>query len=64
MIETDNHLATPEARSTVKISLNAKQDPQWEIKVVEGADPVELDRIRELAVAQHRALVRELLGGR
>jgi hypothetical protein len=46
------------------VTMNAKHDPQWEVKVVAGSTREELDELRAIAVAQHNALVRELLGGR
>ena len=48
--------------SKIKVSLNAKGDPQWEISIVQGTSAVEMAELRELAVEQHRALQRELLG--
>lgn len=39
----------------VKLIRNTK-GVNWEISVVEGFDQDELDRIREAAVGQHRAL--------
>lgn len=51
-----------EQRSSVKVTMNAKHDPQWEIKIVDGATEDEINRLRTLAVEQHRALVTELLG--
>jgi hypothetical protein len=47
----------PMAQSKVKLVRNAKGHAQWEITVVEGFDPVELERIRDAAIAQHVALV-------
>lgn len=52
-----------EPRSRVKVTMSATHKPHWEVSVVEGAQHDELDRIRKLAVDQHNALVRELLGG-
>jgi hypothetical protein len=51
-----------EPRSSVKLTLNAKHDPQWEIKVLEGATTAEIERIRRIAVDQHNALMAQLLG--
>ena len=53
-----------EQRSSIKVVLNAKHEPQFEVKVYAGETGEELDRIRGLAVAQHNHLVQELLGGR
>ena len=47
------------AQSKLKLTRNAKGFIQFEITVVEGFDPAELDRIREAAVAQAAALARE-----
>lgn len=47
-------------RSSVKLSLNAKRDVQWEIKVLAGDDMDALDAARRIALAQHEALTREL----
>lgn len=51
-----------EQRSSIKAVRNAKGEPQFEIKVVEGTDNMELDRIRKLAVDHYHALARELGG--
>ena len=51
-----------ESRSKIKITRNAKGDSQWEISVVDGVTREEIERIRGLAVEQHQALVRELVG--
>jgi len=46
-----------EAKSSIKLTLNAKGEAQVSVSVYEGCDPVELTRIRELAVEQfHRTL--------
>ena len=47
--------AQVEQRSSVKISTNAKQEAQVEVKIYDGADPVDVDRIRELAVSTYKA---------
>ena len=51
-----------EARSMVKVTRNAKGDPQWEVSVVEGADETEIQRLRMIAVDAWRALERDLAG--
>lgn len=51
------------SRSSVKVTRNAKGDPQWEIKIRVGDTAVEVAEAREIALATHRALERELLGG-
>lgn len=48
--------------SKIKISLNAKQDAQWEISVVAGTTEAELAELHRLAVAEHKALQRDLMG--
>lgn len=50
----------PEAKSKVKISCNAKGEAQPEVTVVEGADPAEVERIRQLAVQTYNATAREV----
>lgn len=60
MSTPEQHAGEPEQRSSIKVVRNSKGDPQWEVKVVEGADAHELDRIRGLAVAQHNALREEM----
>lgn len=54
------HDPQAEARSSVKITRNAKGDAQVEVKVYAGELDDELDRIRRLAVAQYQALLQEL----
>lgn len=49
-----------ETRSKIKLSRNAKGDAQWEITIVEDASPDEIERLRQLAIAQHRALTEAL----
>lgn len=46
----------------LKVSLNAKQDAQWEITVVAGTTADELHELHILAVAEHKALQRDLMG--
>lgn len=60
--QAEQHGEPVEQRSKVKITRNAKGDPQWEVSVVDGVDPAEMARIRTLAVEQHKALVDELVG--
>lgn len=50
-----------ESRSTVRLTLNAKQQPQWEIKVVDGFDDGEVNRMLHKALAMHRELLGALL---
>lgn len=50
-----------ENKSKIKLIRNAKGDPQWEISVVEGTPPEEMERIRNLALREHRALLDELV---
>ena len=56
MTELHEPQLEPLQLSKVKLTRNAKQEAQWEISVVEGCDPVELDRLRDIAIAQYRAL--------
>ena len=56
MTELHEPQLEPLQLSKVKLTRNAKGDPQWEISVVEGADMDELDRIRDIAIVQYRAL--------
>jgi hypothetical protein len=42
--------------SKVKVSRNAKGEPQWEISVVVGEDPEAIERTRQLAVDLNRAM--------
>lgn len=49
-----------EAKSSIKTSLNAKREPQFEAKIVQGVTDVELTELRRQAVHNHRELLREL----
>lgn len=49
-----------EQRSSIKVTLNAKREPQFEAKVVAGATDQELTTLRQQAVNQYRELCREL----
>lgn len=51
-----------EQKSSIKVTLNAKREAQWEVKVVDGSTMGGLDELRRIAVAQHNALIAELLG--
>jgi hypothetical protein len=51
-----------ESKGSVTISRNAKGEPQFGVKVYSGETAADLDPIRELAVAQYRALHREFFG--
>lgn len=60
---SDHHVEADvqaEQRSRVKVTRNAKGDPQWELSIVEGADEDEVNRLRRIAVAQYNALLSEL----
>lgn len=52
-------MSTPEQfgeqKSSVKISMTAKGDATVEVKVYDGADQAELDRIRAIAVSAYNA---------
>lgn len=58
-MSTPEHVQ-PEAKSSFKVTLNAKREPQFEIKVVAGESVQECDRLRGICVAQFRALKQEL----
>lgn len=49
-----------EQKSSVKISCNAKGEAQPEIKVYEGTNAVELERIRQLAVQTYNQTARDV----
>lgn len=49
-----------EAKSSIKVTRNAKMDAQWDVKVVAGSTEEELNELRRIAVAQHVALTREI----
>ncbi len=53
-----------EQRSSIKVTLNAKHEPQFELKVYAGEEESELARIRTLAVEQYKFLLEELAIGR
>jgi len=54
--------ASVEPKSSIRIARTAKGDPQFEVKVYEGATAEELDRMRGLAVAEYKALNDEFYG--
>ena len=60
MSSTDTEPGIVEQRSKIKLTRNAKGDAQWEISVLAGEQDATLDAIREQAVAQYRALQKEL----
>lgn len=47
----------PADRSSVKMIRNAKGDLQVEVKVVEGTDAAEMDRVRQLAIDNYRQAI-------
>ena len=51
-----------ESRSRMKLVRNAKGDTQIDVSIVEGTTSEEADRIREIAVAQYKALQSEFYG--
>jgi len=57
---SERDFETPEARSRIKLTRNAKGDPQWEISVVAGTPEAELDEARRIAVEQWNKLYAEL----
>lgn len=60
MSGVEHDAASIESRSKVKVTRNAKGDAQWEISVVSGEQVEEMVRLREIAVAQYRALQEQL----
>lgn len=62
-------MSTPEqetyegGRSSVKVTRNAKGDPQWEIKVRVGDTEAEIVTAYKVAVLAHHALEAELVTG-
>jgi hypothetical protein len=49
-----------EQRSSIKTSLNAKREAQFEAKVVDGTSDEAMAELRRIAVSNHRELCREL----
>lgn len=49
-----------EAKSSVKISMNAKGEAQVEVKAYDGVDATELERVRQLAVTTYNATARDV----
>lgn len=49
-----------EQKSSIKVTRNAKGEPQFEAKVVDGATDEELTTLRRQAVNQYRELTKEL----
>jgi hypothetical protein len=58
-VSTQEHREPFEIGSKIKVTRNAKGEPQWEISVREDVEPGELDRLRKIAVDQYRALEQE-----
>lgn len=52
---TPEHDGQVEQKSSIKISTNAKQEAQVEVKIYDGTDETELTRIRELAVNAYKS---------
>lgn len=50
----------PQQVSKFKVIRNAKGDPQWEITVVAGDTQEQLTALRQIAVAQYKALTQDL----
>jgi hypothetical protein len=48
-----------ESKSTIRVSLNAKREAQFEVKVVQGVSDGELAELRAQAVHSYRELCRE-----
>lgn len=53
-------LAQAGSKNAIKAVRNAKGDPQFEIKVIDGATEAELAALRAIAVREYQALGREL----
>jgi hypothetical protein len=49
-----------EAKSSIKVTLNAKREAQFEAKLVDGVTDDELAKLRGQAVNTYRELCREL----
>lgn len=49
-----------EAKSSIKVTMNAKGEAQFEAKVVHGVTDDELTTLRRQAVYQYQELAREL----
>jgi hypothetical protein len=58
------YLPPVDSKSSVKITRNAKGDPQWEIKVRAGDTEAEVKEAQRIALAVHQDLARTLAGGR
>lgn len=56
-------IPTETAKSSVRITCNAKQEAQPDIKVYEDTTAEELERIRQLAVSAYLATQRDVRGG-
>lgn len=48
-----------EQKSTIKVTLNSKREPQFEARVVQGVSDGELAVLRRQAVNHYRELCRE-----
>jgi hypothetical protein len=57
---SDQETEGREQRSKIKLTRNAKGDPQWEISVLAGESDTALDEARRQAVAQWNALLGDL----
>jgi len=53
----DNSGNAGDAKSSVKITLNSKGEAQFEVKVYDGAQSVDLMDIRNLAISEFEMLV-------
>lgn len=49
-------------QSKVELTRNAKGDSQWNVRVSEGTTEETMNELRRIAVSQHFALGREVLG--
>jgi hypothetical protein len=59
-VSAPEHEQQVESKSTIRVSLNAKREPQFEVKIVDGVTDPELAELRRQAVASYRELCREL----
>jgi len=55
-----DHDQQVEQKSSIKTSVNAKREAQFEAKIVQGTTDDELTELRRQAVHNHRELCREL----
>lgn len=54
--------APTESKSSITVATTAKGDPTIGVKIYDGADPAEIERLRDLAVDTYRQLHADLFG--